>query len=1054
MVTYHTHAQIVQMYKDLCDLYPEWCSYEVLGKTYNDNDIWMFRIGTSGATNKVMIDSSLHGWEDILSEATYLFLDWLLKSEEPRAIELLNRNYLLLVPVVNYDSNDRGNANYEECPTYGVDLNRNFIKNWSAAACGDGPYGTSTGDHAGSEPETQVMQLAYTNLQPSVYINGHYGGGPVLYYYANNSQYINFSRRVDETTRALNTYNYPRANSTVGGGACGGAYQSGCLIPFNLETYSRNIGEPGWGKSGEPSYNCPYNQLIEWVYPAVKSIIFAACEYCQIIPTSNSWYNTDWQYRKKITINDTYVTGSHFYFPFYYRLSGIVDKITSDAHDIIFTNDDGVTRIPHDVDTYSQGTGSIWINIPSLVDGTEKSIYMYYGNLTCDDQLSIDGYLPSSVWNKYIYVSHMNDYEDTLHIKDSSKYENHSKKRIDNKPYMCHTILGSGQFFKISDDTFISSSSIPEYNVSSNYFKQFSVSCWINKGTSPNGGYIFSKLSSNVCNPVLSLSTDSSTTTTINAMVSTNNTTTTVSPTSFSNDTDYYIAVAYASTSRYIRTFKNGSQTSSSFGYYGHLLSSNANIYIGNKQDLTQPFSGSIDELRVTNSVQIPGWYLMEYNNVIYGGNGFYTLGDEEEGEQEAEQPSSIIKKMQIHYTTVSSSGYDFLANTFDLIDCGRSQESAIAAIKEINPDLEAIGYFDSILLPDFYDEYTVANDGSHEHWFLHTKSGSTSQYRLSALVASTPVYHNYVMNYDPDVTPNPNWSQYYASKNVWTVSGTNFNGIFCDDVFKWIDRDSASFYQFSSGGWKVNIDNLDSDVLDGWSEHCICNFISAQHEMDTRIPSSNQRMLMLNAWKWTDVAYSSTRCHFWEGFIHGRSTAITNMGYGSGYDYGRLPITLLHNLAKSGCKIAVNCGTLSADTYPELVNRWQVFTLACFMFCVSSLSDAYYSWQFSSTDSSHGYFSEMDTEFGIPIDNDYIQYESTMVYYREFSNYYVIANLSVDTNYDVTIGDTDLYMISRNGYFLEKESSDTDSFVSNMFIGQGSINFMYADRLLGFIRQ
>jgi hypothetical protein len=187
--TYRTHNQLIEIFKDVCDNYPAHTSYEVIGKTTLSNDIWVYKIGNPNG-RKIIIDGCIHGWEDLGSEVTFLWIKWLLESNEPKAKEILQNICWMVIPVINFDTYNRGNMNHEVC-TGGVDLNRNFLKNWAYVPACEGPFGTSQGASAGSEKETQVMRAFLDANKPSpgeksIYINTHYGGGPWIHYNSDN----------------------------------------------------------------------------------------------------------------------------------------------------------------------------------------------------------------------------------------------------------------------------------------------------------------------------------------------------------------------------------------------------------------------------------------------------------------------------------------------------------------------------------------------------------------------------------------------------------------------------------------------------------------------------------------------------------------------------------------------------------------------------------------------------------------------------------------------------------------------------------------------------
>jgi len=183
--TYRNHEEMIEMYKNECTKFPKVSSFTSIGKTHHNNDIWAFTFGNPNG-GKIIIDGCLHGWEDMGSELAFLWIKWLLESNDPVAKKILKENCWIVVPVINYDTYQRGNLNQTVCQD-GIDLNRNFVHNWKFVPDCTGPFGTSHGAMAGSEKETQVMSAFMeankpTSNKKSVYINTHYGGGPWIHY--------------------------------------------------------------------------------------------------------------------------------------------------------------------------------------------------------------------------------------------------------------------------------------------------------------------------------------------------------------------------------------------------------------------------------------------------------------------------------------------------------------------------------------------------------------------------------------------------------------------------------------------------------------------------------------------------------------------------------------------------------------------------------------------------------------------------------------------------------------------------------------------------------
>ncbi len=142
------------------------------------------------------------------------------------------------------------------------------------------------------------------------------------------------------------------------------------------------------------------------------------------------WYDTDWQYRKKITINSANVSGSSnlIHFPVLISVvdSDLIGKTMSNAYDIIFTAGDEVTRLSHEVESYDNSTGNLtaWVRIPSLSHTTDTEIYMYYDNNGVGNSENV-----TDVWNNdFQMVQHLAETSGTHY--DSTQYNNDGTANI------------------------------------------------------------------------------------------------------------------------------------------------------------------------------------------------------------------------------------------------------------------------------------------------------------------------------------------------------------------------------------------------------------------------------------------------------------------------------------------------------------------------------------------------------------------------------------------------------------------------------------------------
>ena len=135
--------------------------------------------------------------------------------------------------------------------------------------------------------------------------------------------------------------------------------------------------------------------LLPFIIPGLVDDAFAA-----------DWYNTSWEYRKKIEIslNDE-ISSNLSNFPVLVSVadSDFIKATENDGTDIIFTSSDGTTRLAHEIERYDSSTGEViaWVKIPTLSASATTDIYIYYKGV-----VEIDA---SSVWDdNYRLVYHLN----------------------------------------------------------------------------------------------------------------------------------------------------------------------------------------------------------------------------------------------------------------------------------------------------------------------------------------------------------------------------------------------------------------------------------------------------------------------------------------------------------------------------------------------------------------------------------------------------------------------------------------------------------------------
>jgi len=138
-----------------------------------------------------------------------------------------------------------------------------------------------------------------------------------------------------------------------------------------------------------------------------------------------NWWDTQWPYRKLITIDHTLVNADLSNFPVLISEPTDPDLATAtqpNGQDIVFIQyTDNMTVLNHEIEYFDYSSGQLiaWVNVNTMSATSDTKLWMYYGNPFCDDQQNI-----LSTWdNSYIMVQHLNEAGTMMY--DSTTYNNH-----------------------------------------------------------------------------------------------------------------------------------------------------------------------------------------------------------------------------------------------------------------------------------------------------------------------------------------------------------------------------------------------------------------------------------------------------------------------------------------------------------------------------------------------------------------------------------------------------------------------------------------------------
>jgi|GEM_PF-4853465 len=131
-----------------------------------------------------------------------------------------------------------------------------------------------------------------------------------------------------------------------------------------------------------------------------------------VIDYSDADWLTGWNYRKKITIQNTNIDSNLPDFPVYIDITAdgdIGSHALSTGYDLRFTQSDGITLLKYEREYFniagSLATGHFWVKVPSLLASGTNEIYIYYGKSD-----ATDGEDKTNVWdNNFEMIQHMDD---------------------------------------------------------------------------------------------------------------------------------------------------------------------------------------------------------------------------------------------------------------------------------------------------------------------------------------------------------------------------------------------------------------------------------------------------------------------------------------------------------------------------------------------------------------------------------------------------------------------------------------------------------------------
>ncbi len=348
-------------------------------------------------------------------------------------------------------------------------------------------------------------------------------------------------------------------------------------------------------------------------------------------PGGENWWNSSFYYRKLITINHSQVDEDLTNFPilvYRFKDDDLFSHAQVDGDDICFVlYSDNSTKLNHEIESYSIGTGWIWVNVTSLSSSTDTKLWMYYGNTTCNSQENIQGTWDSN----FVLVQHLNEARSTNagHYKDSTNYDNDGTLTdIDNDTVQTNGKVGKAIHFE-GDADYITVFDSASLQVSTTMAGEI----WLNKDSWLTRARPFSYWHTTQNKGWL---THFDTDRIFDIYIGGGSAQNEQSGIALASSGFSYIAWSYNSGTidMYVNKNKYTTSTESSISTHDN------DLFIGRSYTAADYFNGLIDEIRISNVARNQSWINVTYNT-INNPSTFLTVGSEEASNRPPHMPSN-----------------------------------------------------------------------------------------------------------------------------------------------------------------------------------------------------------------------------------------------------------------------------------------------------------------------------------------------------------------------------------------------------------------------------
>lgn len=344
-----------------------------------------------------------------------------------------------------------------------------------------------------------------------------------------------------------------------------------------------------------------------------------------------AWFNSscEWDYRVKITVDNTKVDADLTNFPVYVDLADLPAEFhanvnQTDARDIRVTTSDEITEVAREVVFYDSATdtGELHFLAPAVANASNTDFYIYYGNAAATEPAAGAANGKNNVWtNGYAAVYHFQEAvnNDVDGYTDSTANTNHGQGVSMGTAAPAGKLAGNAVEFDGTDYI-----SVPD-DASLDITTDIAMEAWVFCDATVNNGILMkgSLLDSQGSYSLIVATAGVGWYTRLNGTIGASGELSGGTP----DTTNWHYIVAYREGS----TFKlrvNGVEIGSDT-YSTAITTNNDSLIIGGYLNSTVLFNGKQDEVRISNDGRTAAWYDATYNNQN-SASTFYAVGAEE----------------------------------------------------------------------------------------------------------------------------------------------------------------------------------------------------------------------------------------------------------------------------------------------------------------------------------------------------------------------------------------------------------------------------------------